>query len=99
MCALLWEFKWYNIILITEHKLLEVQYNRHTLTCLYIMATQFSQSIKYDIQFNCEVNITSIHVYNESVLNGNIFVSKHNQFSFKFLSFFVHFLDIRMKTL
>ena len=39
MCTLLWEFKWYNIVQITEHKLLEVQYNRHTLkTCLYIMA-------------------------------------------------------------
>ena len=38
MCTLLREFKWYNIVLITEHKLLEVQYNRHTLTCLYIMA-------------------------------------------------------------
>ena len=31
MCTLLREFKWYNIVLITEHKLLEVQYNRHTL--------------------------------------------------------------------
>lgn len=37
MCTLLWEFKWYNIVLITELKLLEVQYNRYTLTCISIL--------------------------------------------------------------